>query len=210
MAPGQRVFHAAIGRRPVTVVGPLGRRRVRRLVRVEAAIDVPRDHVRVCVFLSEVKAQRLAVRLRQQSHVGSLAVGFHKLLGRRLPAILHGRRPRRLRLVHPRVPPGAPPSAVLDRLPAIVPGIFTARIQEWIVAAFSEFARTQAAKYLAAAEAPADGVTLVFTVDHPPGLKAIGQMLEQQGGVASGAADALAKSAPPPVRVDVVPGYRCD
>ena len=47
---------------------------------------LPQDLVRVCVFLSEVKAQRLAVRLRQQSHAGSLTVAFTKLLSRRLPA----------------------------------------------------------------------------------------------------------------------------
>ncbi len=100
IAPGQRLFHMAVGRRPVTVLMQPGRRRVRRLVRVDVIVDVPRDQVRVGVFLSEVKAQRLAVRLRQQSHIGSLAVGFQKLLERRLPHILHGRRPRRLRIVH--------------------------------------------------------------------------------------------------------------
>ena len=128
VVPGQRVFHLVVGRRPVTVPGPPGRRRVRRLARIDVILDAVRGQVRVCVFLSEVKAQRLAVRLRQQAHVGSLVVGFHKLLGRRLPSILHGRRPRRLRIVHPSVPPGAASAVVLDRLPGIVPQVFIAKM----------------------------------------------------------------------------------
>ena len=210
VAPGQRVFHMSVGRRPVTVVGPAGRRRVRRLVRVNVILDGPRDQVRVGVFLSEVKAQRLAVRLRQQSHVGSLAVGFQRLLGRRLPHILHGRRPRRLRIVHPGVAPGAASGAALAGLPAIVPQIFISKMQEWLTGAFSEFAKTNAAKFLAASENPADGVTLMFTLEHPPGLKEIGQLLAQKGAPATGVADTIAKGTPPSVRVDALPGYKRD
>jgi hypothetical protein len=208
IAPGQRVFHMVVGRRPVTVVGPLGRRRVRRLVRVNVILDAPKDQVRVCIFFSEVKAQRLAVRLRQQSHIGSLAVQFQKLLGRRLPSILHGKRPRRLQIVHPGVAPGAGSAAFLDRLPAIVPAAFIAKMQEWLTGAFSEFAKTQAQKFLAASEAPADGVTLMFTIEHPPGLKEIGDLLSQKNGAATGVLDSIAKGTPPSVRVDALPGYQ--
>lgn len=210
VAPGQRVFHLVTSRRPVTVAGAMGRRRVRRLVRVDVTLDTTRDQVKVCVFLSEVKAQRLAVRLRRQSHVGTLAVGFHGLLGRRLPPILHGRRPRRLRIVHPAVPPGAASAAVLDRLPAAVPQVFAARLQEWLTGAFSEFVKTQAQKFLSASEDPADGVTLVFTLGHPPGLKEIGDLLARKAPAASVVADSIAKGARPAVGVDVFAGYRCD
>jgi hypothetical protein len=210
VAPGQRLFHMVVGRRPVTILGQAGRRRVRRLVRVDVILDVPRDQVRVGVFLSEVKAHRLAVRLRQQTHVGSLAVAFQKLLGRRLPHILHGRRPRRLRIVHAAVAPGAPTGAALAGLPAIVPQIFITKLQEWLTGAFSEFAKTQAQKFLAASEDPVDGVTLMFTIDHPPGLKEMGHLLGQKGAAANGAAESIAKGAPPTVRVDALPGHKRD
>jgi hypothetical protein len=210
LAPGQRVFHLAVGRRPLTVAAALGRRRVRRLVRVNVILDAPRDELRVCVFFSEVKAQRLAVRLRQQSHIGSIAVGFHKLLGRRLPHILHGQRPRRLRIVHPGVAPGAGSAGALARLPAIVPHVFVAKVQEWLTAAFTEFGRTQAQKFLAASEDPADGVTLVFTIEHPPGLKEIDRVLAQPGAAPTDVAASIAKAAAPSVRVDVFPGHKCD
>jgi hypothetical protein len=208
LVPGQRVYHLAMGRRPVTAAAA-GRRRVRRLAHVDMTLDTMRDQVRVSVFLSEVKAQRLAVRLRQQSHAGALAVGFHKLLARRLPPILHGRRPRRLRIVHPAVPPGGASATVLGRLPAIVPQVLIAKLQHWLVEAFSEFGKTQAQKFLSASEDPADGVTLVFTVDQPPGLKAIGALLAGKGSPAD-VAGSLATGARPPIRVDAFPGYRRD
>jgi hypothetical protein len=211
VAPGQRLFYMAVGRRPVTAIGRAGRRRVRRLVRVHAILDIPRDQIRLCVFLSEVKAQRLAVKLRQQSHVGTMAVAFKKLLGRRLPPILRGKRPRRLRIVHPGVAPGVAPGAVLQRLPAIVPEVFISKLQEWLVAAFAEFGKTQWQKLLAASEAPADGMTLTFTIQQPAGLKEIGGLLAQTtapGGAAI--AETIAKGSPPAVRVDVFPGYKCD
>jgi hypothetical protein len=209
LAAGQRVYHLTLGRRPLTAAGPGGRRRIRRLVRLDVTLDAMRDQVRVCVFLSEVKAQRLAVRLRQRSHVGTLAVGFHRLLGRRLPSILQGRRPRRLRIVHPDVPAGSAPAAMLERLPAIVPRALAGKLQQWLVEAFSEFARTQAQKFLAASEDPADGVTLAFTIERPPGLRAIGASLARKGAPADVAA-ALATGTRPSVRVDALPGYRRD
>ncbi len=152
--PGQRVYHMVVGRRPVTVAGLRGRRRVRRLARVYVIIDAPNDQIRVLVFLSEVKTQRLAVRLRQQTHAGAIAVQFQKLLAKRLPPILHGRRPTRLRIVHPGVAPGADNQAVLGRLPALVPPAFVARLQEWLTAAFADFVKNNSAKLLAASEDP--------------------------------------------------------
>jgi hypothetical protein len=210
LVPGQRLYHLDLGRRPLTAATVTGRPRVRRLVRVHVILDAVRDQLRVCVFLSEVKAQRLAVRFRQQSHVGALTVAFHKLLGRRLPHILHGRRRRRLRIVHASVAPGATPAAVFDRLPAIVSQAFIVKVQEWLTGAFTEFAKTQAQSFLTAAEAPADGVTLRFTIDHPPGLKEIGQFLAQGGAAGPGIAESLANAAAPTVHVDAVPGLKSD
>jgi hypothetical protein len=208
--PGQRVYHMVVGRRPLTVVGARGRRRVRRLARVYVIIDGPNDQIRVLVFLSEVKTQRLAVRLRQQTHAGAIAVQFQKLLAKRLPPILHGRRPTRLRIVHPGVAPGADNHAVLGRLPAIVPPAFVAKLQEWLTAAFADFVKNNAAKLLAASEDPADGVTLVFTIEHPAGLKELGQALSQKGASTANLAGVIANAAAPTVRVDAVPGQKRD
>ena len=211
MAAGQRLFHLAIpGRRPLTIPGKSGRRRVRRLFHINVTLDGPQDQIRVCIFISEVKAQKLAVRLRQQSHLGSLTVGFNKFVARRLPRILHGHRPKRLRIVHPGIPPGQSPESVLQRLPGIVPQVFITKMQEWLVHGFSEFIKTQSQKFLTATEDPADGVTLRFTIEHPQGLKELGQALVEKGPAGSKIAETIGKGSQPNIRVEVLPGHKCD
>ena len=211
VASGQRLFHLVIaGRRPLTIPGMLGRRRVRRLFHINVTLDTPGDQIRVTVYLSEVKAQKLAVRLRQQAHAGSVAVGFSKFVARRLPRILHGGRPRRLRIVHPGLPPGQSPAAVLARLPGVVPPVFIAKLQEWLVHGFAEFIKTQTQKILTATEDPADGVTFHFTIENPPGLKELGQTLVDKGPSSTTVADAIGKGGQPNIRVDIVPGHKCD
>jgi hypothetical protein len=143
------------------------------------------------------------VKIRQQAHIGSLAVGFHRFLGRRLPTTL--KRRRRLRVVHPRV---ASPSA-LSRLPTVLPPLFATRLQEWLVPAFAEFVKTQSNRFLAASEDPADGLTLVFTVEHPPGLKEVCEALVAPVPPSAGIGQSMAAGSRPIVRVDVVAGHRC-
>ena len=211
VAAGQRLFHLAIpGRRPLTIPGRSGRRRVRRLFHINVTLDAPQDQIRVCIYISEVKAQKLAVRLRQQSHTGSLTVSFNKIVARRLPRILHGHRPRRLRIVHPGIPPGQSPVAVLQKLPGVVPQVFITKMQEWLVHGFSEFIKTQSQKFLAATEDPADGVTLRFTIEHPEGLKELGQALVEKGPEGSKIAEMIGKAGQPNIRVEVFPGHKCD
>lgn len=207
---GQRLYVLA-GRRVRMIPGVSGRRRVRRLAHVNVLLDAPHDRVRVCVYLSEVKAQRLAVRLRQQAHAGSITVGFTRLLARRLPPILRGRRRRRLRIVHPGLPPGAASIVALERLGTIVPPLFIRRMQEWLVRAFADFVKTGTAAFLAAAQDPSDGVTLAFTIDHPPGLKELCASLVEKGAPSAKAiVPDVAAGAPPSVRVEALPGHKCD
>ena len=211
LAAGQRLFHLVIpGRRPLTIVGKWGRRRVRRLLHINVTLDGPQDQIRVCIYISEVKAQKLAVRLRQQSHAGSLTVSFNKFLARRLPRILHGHRPKRLRIVHPGILPGQSAASILQKLPGAVPQVFVTKMQEWLTHGFSEFIKTQSQKFLAATEDPADGVTLRFTIEHPQGLKELGQALIEKGPSGAKVAETIGQGSQPNIRVEVFPGHKCD
>lgn len=207
---GQRLYHLAIpGARSLIVPGVAGRRRVRRLSHLNVVLDGAKDEVRVTVFLSETRAQKLAVRLRQQAHAGGLAVGFHKFLARRLGPVLEGRHRRRLRIVHAGVTPGQPAGPSLHKLPPDLARLFAAKTREWLTHAFASFAKTRAAEFLAATEDPAIGVTLRFTISQPKGLKELLQALAEKGPPASQVAQLLADKSPPNVRVDVLPGHRC-
>ncbi len=211
LATGQRLYHLAIpGRRPLTVPGRSGRRRVRRLFYINLTLDLPQDQIRVCVYLSEVKAQKLAVRLRQQSHAGALTVHFDKFVARRLGPILRGQRPKRLRIVHPGISPARSAQSILQVLPGSVPQVFISKLREWLVHGFADFIKTQSEKFLAATDAPLDGATLRFTIEHPQGLKELGQALVERGPSGSKLAETIGKGSQPNVRAEVFPGHKCD
>lgn len=205
---GQRFYRLSIpGKRQLTAPGADGRPRLRRSGGLRVTLDCAKDEIRIRIFLSEVKAQRLAVRLRRQSHPGTGAAWFQKYVARRLPPIVRGERAGRIKLIQPGLPPGEALGAALKRLPAEVTAALTAKLQESVVSAFAEFAKTQAQQFITAAEDTADGVTLKFTIARLAGLQQIGKALLPNGQTA-GVADAIARGSKPDVRVDVHPGYR--
>jgi hypothetical protein len=205
LAAGQRLYHLATRRRML-----LGRgRRPRRSLRVSLTLDAVRDQMRVCVFLSEVKAQRLAARLRQANNVGLITAAMQRALGRRLARIFSGQAPRRLRLVHAGMRPGQSAAQALQNLPPVAAQAMVAKLQVWLAQAFAAFVKAQTASIVAATEDAADGITLAFTLDHPPGLKALGQAMVERSAAGPAIADAISQGAAPTVRVDVVAGHRC-
>jgi hypothetical protein len=210
VASGQRLYHLAIpGARSLTTPGAAGRRAVRRLSHLNVVLDGAKDEVRVTLFLSETRAQKLAVRVRQQAHAGSLAVAFHKFLARRLAPVLAGRHRRRLRIVHAGVTPGQLSGQGLHQLPEHLVRLLAAKVHEWLTHAFASFAKDKGAELLAATADPAVGVTLRFTISQPKGLKEFLQALAAKGPPATEVARLLADKSPPNVRVDVLPGHRC-
>jgi hypothetical protein len=205
LAAGQRLYHLALGRRPLV----LGRRhRLHRLLRLNLVLDDVHDQVRVCVVVSEVRAQKLAARLRQATNPGAISAGFQRAIGRRLLRIFGGFAPQRLRIVHGAMPPGLSTLHALRNLPPAASEAFVAKLQGWLVQAFAEFITTQAPRVIAATEDPAHGITFVFTLEHPPGLKALGRALVERGASGSAIADAIVKGPPPAVRVEVHAGHR--
>jgi hypothetical protein len=215
LAVGQRFYHLAIpGRRPLGMHGHHHghhphRSRLRRRFHLNVTLDSIQDQVRVCLFLSEVKAQQLAVQMRQQANVGLIAAGFRKRLARRLPRMFAGMAPRRLRIVHAAMPPGQRPGQALRNLPQVAASAFAGKLQAWLVKGFAHFLGSQSQAFLAATQDPADGVTLQFTIEHPPGLKALCQAAVQPGAAGASVAPAIAEGAEPMVRVAVVAGHRC-
>lgn len=207
---GQRLYHMAVpGQRPLTMPGAGPRHQLRRRLHVNVVLDRPRDRVRVCAYLSEVKAQKLAQRLRDPAALGALAAGFSRWMGHRLEAIFQGRAPRRLRVVHGSLRPGTVAAPALAGVPPNLRDVFQARLHEALLRGFAEFVQAQSARFLAAAEDASEGVTLVFHVEHAPGLKALLQALAERGVAVGAAADAAAAGRPAAVRVEVFPGHRC-
>ena len=206
---GQRFYHLGVGRRPLMVPGHHHRTRVRRLLNVNLTLDGVQDQARLCVFISEVKAQKLAASLRQSANLGQLAAGFQRTIGKRIAGIFRGQAPRRLRIVHAGLKPGQSRAQALRNLPPVAAQAFVGKLQGWLTQAFADFVKGQGQRIIAATEDAADGITLLFTIEHPPGLKALGQALAERGAAGSVIADAVSGGAAPTVRVEVHAGRRC-
>jgi hypothetical protein len=208
---GQRLYALSIpGKRMLLAApGSGGRARLRRLGAVRVRLDCPKGEIRVRVFFSEVAAQRLAVRLRRQSHPGAIAAKFGKYVGRRLSAILRGRLLARIHILQPGLQGGDAHGEALRRLPPDVTAALTRKIEQAMVHGFATFAKEQPQRIITAADDTADGVTLTFTISGASGLQQVGTMLAS-GAAAPGLAESIAQGAPPDVRVDVAPGFKRD
>jgi hypothetical protein len=207
---GQRFYRLAIpSRRLLTIPGADGRPQPRRLGAVRVILDGTKNEIRVCIYLSEVKAQNLAVRLRKRAHVGAIASGLQRYVARRLAPILRGERPTRIRVLQAGVLAGDAVSVALRRLPPEVSTTLGSKITEYLVSAFAQFAKEQSQQFTAAAENTADGVTLKFTVLAPAGLSELCKALLPTGAPA-GVAEALRAGSKPEVRVTVTPGMQCE
>lgn len=205
---GQRFYrlHVPGARSPY---GSKKAQRARRAMHVNLQLDGVKDEIRLTVFLSEAKAQKLAVRLRQGTHRGVLSSAFHRSLGSRLDAIVEGRAPRRFRLVHAALRPGQSPALLLRNLPRASALLFSARLQAWLVQGFSELIKNDAARVIGATEDAAEGLTLQFRIPQPAGLKQLTQMLFERSEGPSALEKAFSAQRAPKVEVQVCPGHRC-
>ena len=185
------------------------RRPHHRPLHLRMRLDSVRNQVHACVFVSEARAQKLAASLRQPAQAGALAARFDHWVQRRIGHLMFGMARHRLRVVHAGLPPGQPAAAQASRLPGPAARAFAAKLRAWMVAAYAEALRTQAAAIIAATENAADGITLSFTIEKPPGLQALLQTLARPGTPPPLAQPAGAEAAAPRVHVVVSPGHGC-
>ena len=210
-AMGQRFYRIDAGGRRPHAMHRHGHRHghghalahARRAMHLGLRFDCTQDQIRACIYLSEAKAQKLAMRLRQSTNAGVLSAGFARALQGRLKHILSGPPGRGLRVVNAGASPTA--SASLQNLPQAQAARYGAALQNWLVQGFAGFIQAQSAAFIAATENAADGVTLRFAIAHPPSLKAV---CDAMGGRGAAPAE-LALDPPPAVTVTVAPGHRC-
>ena len=203
--PGQRFYYLDIpGARPILPADVRGRGRMRRPSGTKLILNFPAGQIRVCVYLSEVRSQGMAVKLRQQAHIGGVLIPLRAIFERGLLSALRGGGHGRLKIIHETVAPEQALGGALQRIPPVVLDSLRFRLQEWILKGLADFLKGQAQQFVAATEAPADGVTLMVAIDNPPGLDLLRQTLK--GRIPSLAG--LRISGPlPTVRIDVVAGY---
>jgi hypothetical protein len=179
-AAGQRLYYLEVpGRRLLTTPAAPGKAQTRRTTQVRLILDFQKNEIRINFFLSEIRAQEVAVKLRQHAHVGALAARLRRFIERGLRSALSGSSAR-LKIVHEAVTPDQWVSA-LRRLPSFVHNILLGRLQEWALKSLADQLKQAAQPFIKAAEDTADGVTVVITISNPPGFPEIRKLLKGQG-----------------------------
>jgi hypothetical protein len=201
--PGQRFYYLNIPGSKPTVPGRNGAAKLRRSSTVKVVLDFPAGKVSVYMFLSEVRAQGIAVKLKQQAHHGTVLTSLRSLLEKRLQTALGGGRGH-VKIIHETVAPEQASGGALQRIPALVLGRLRHRLQGWILPSLATFLKTQQQQFISATEAPADGVTLVITLANPPGIELLRQAL--RGRIPSIAGMKLPDGSPS-VNIEVLAGY---
>ena len=200
---GQRFYYLEIpGKRPLTVPGPTGHTKLRRKTRTRLILDFPKNEARIYLFLSEIRAQEITVTLRQNGYIGRVTAGLHKAIERGLHRAFRGS-PRRLKIIHEAVTPGKWAEA-FQRLPSIVPQILKGRLVEWTIKALTDHLKQHTQEFVKAAEDTADGVTLIITLENPPGFPQLSQALKAK----SISPNSLKFSdGEPTIKIKITPGY---
>ena len=201
---GQRFYYLEIpGKRPLMVPMPGGRAHVRHRSRSRIILHFPKNAIIARLYLSEIRAQQIAVKLRQHAHMGTVADRLRRFIDRGVNRAFAAS-PGRLKIVHGAVIPGQPINA-LNRLPSIVPQVLRGRITEWLVKGLADHLQKHAQEFIKAAEDTADGVTLVITLENPPGFRQLGEALKGKG---VSLATLKLPEGDPTVMLRIYPGYR--
>lgn len=200
---GQRFYYLEIpGKRPLTIPEPTGKAKGRHPTRLRLVFDFPRNEIRVYLFLSEIRAQEVAVKLRQHAHTGMITARLGRYIERGLRSALAGTF-RRLKIVHETVMPEQWLGA-LRRLPSLVPQVLSGRLQEWMLKGLSSYLKQQPEEFIQAAEDTADGVTLEINIGNPPGFPQLRQALKGKG---LSLANLKFSDSAPTVKIKSKPGY---
>ena len=201
---GQRFYYLEIpGKRPLMVPTPGGRTHVRHRSRSRFIFDFPKNQIVARLYLSEIRAQEIAVKLRQHGHMGVVMERLRRFIDRGVNRAFAANLGH-LKIVHGAVIPGQPGNA-LSRLPSLVTQMLRGRVTEWVVKALADHLPKHTQEFIQAADDTADGVTIIVTLENPPGFRELGDALKGQG---ISLATLKLPGGDPTVKLTIYPGHK--
>lgn len=201
---GERYFYLEIpSKRPLTVPAAKGKTTVRRKTKTRLVLDFPKNEARVYLFLSEIRAQEMAVKLRQHAHVGTIVARLRTPIQNGMNKAFSGH-PKRLKIIHEAVVPGKWGEA-LKRLPSVFQQGFRGALMESTMKGLADHLKQYVEEFKKAAEDTADGVTVLIRVENPPGFAELRQALKAKG--VSPNSLKLPEGSPT-VKLTITPGYK--
>jgi hypothetical protein len=201
---GQRFYYLEIpGKRPLMVPTLGGRAHLRHRSRSRFVFHFPKNEIVARLYLSEIRAQEIAVKLRQHGHMGVVVDRLRRFIDRGVNRAFAANLGL-LKIVHGAVIPGQPRNA-LSRLPSLVPQVLRGRVTEWVVKGLADNLQRHAQEFIRAADDTADGVTLIVTLENPPGFRELGDALKGKG---VSLATLKLPAGDPTVKIRIYPGHR--
>jgi hypothetical protein len=214
---GQRfVVLVPIGWRPTPTpagpagspAGPAGQDRLRpaRASELNLTLDLPANAATIFIYLNETDTQAAAASARTGESVTAILVLLRRIYVEGLRAMLSGRALRHFKMINEVAaeaeggdPLAAIGGAILEKIAGKLAG--------WAGSALSDYFTRRKQEFLAAAENPADGVTIVVTIRHSSLFQAVQRALRgDAAAVGRAITTTLAQSANTDVKT--FPGFR--
>jgi hypothetical protein len=212
VAIGQRFYYLEIaGAHPVNVPpGHVGAGAVRRTSDVNVTLDFRKDEFRVFVYFSETDAQEIAAKIRSRDLTAVLVLA-KRAYESGVRVALGGDIKRHVKILSETPPQEQLFGLDLKQLAAGVKERVIKEVVNWVGQALAEFVKTGAGEFVAAADNPADGVTMVVHIVNPPGAPLVRRLLHGEG-IGAGDLkdiDSLFRGKPR-LSVNTVPGFSFD
>jgi len=182
VAVGQRLYYLEIaGAHPVSVPpGSVGAGAVRRTSDVNVALDFRKDEFRVFVYLSETDTQEIAAKIRSRDLTAVLVLA-KRVYESGVRVALGGDIKRHVKILSETPPQEQLFGFDLKQLAAGVKERVIKEVVNWVGQALAEYLKTGAGEFVAAADNPADGVTMVVHILNPPGAPLVRRLLHGEG-----------------------------
>ncbi len=204
-AVGQRFYFLEITGANSQLAAPGGTSIARRHDEVNVTIDFPANTIRIFIFISEAKAQEVAIRLRQQTPIGTVMTMLKSVYEANIKAALSGKMYRRVRVAHSAIAPEKSDGQALMWLPQVIIEKLEEKLLEWLGRGLSERVQQMARGFVAATEADADGVTIAVAIDNPSGLPKIRRVLAGEPVVLR---SKWFSEDNPDAKIQIAPGYQ--
>lgn len=207
-AVGQRFYYLEIPEmRPQMMLMPNGISVAKHSSKVYLTLNFPADQIRASIYLSEAQAQAIAMKLRQGAPMGLVMTSLQYILKNKLQTALSGNMCGHVKIIHGAVTPEQSRGSVLKLLPTIVRENLIQKLREWLELYLSKHLRERSQEFIAATENLADGVTLVATLNNPPGFAILRKALR---GEPVSLYNMSFSQGMPDIHIQMMPGYYHD
>ncbi len=204
---GQRFYYLEIPGTNVQLVPDQTRQRtplIRKSSQVNLTLDFIKNQIRVYIFTSEADAQDIATQIRKNYPMHAWVKLIRAVYETDLRRIFTGKDSRRIKIINENTP-------MEEGLAPAIAGVLTYfgekildKLIEWIGRYISEYFQKKAAEFVQCTENPADGATIIVTVNNPPGFNRISNILKGK----FNPLDIIIPSGIPSADIQIVPGYR--